>query len=30
MPYSASGRKLIKAGAVFDPVKRTLEEWRIG
>jgi hypothetical protein len=30
IPYSASGRKLIKVGAVFDPLKRTLGEWRVG
>jgi hypothetical protein len=28
IPYSASGRKLVKVGAVFDPATRTLGDWR--
>jgi hypothetical protein len=28
IPYSASGRKLVKVGVVFDPATRTLGEWR--
>jgi hypothetical protein len=29
IPYSAGGKKLIKAGVVFDTGARTLGEWRI-
>ncbi|MDR2096357.1 MAG: ATP-binding protein [Treponema sp.] len=29
VPFSAAGRKLVKVGAVFDPVTRTLGEWVI-
>ncbi|MDR3247956.1 MAG: ATP-binding protein [Treponema sp.] len=28
IPYSASGRKLVKVGVVFDSATRTLGEWR--
>jgi hypothetical protein len=29
IPYSADGRRLVKAGVVFDSEKRTLGEWRL-
>jgi hypothetical protein len=29
VPYSAEGRRLVKAGVVFDTKKRTLGEWRV-
>jgi hypothetical protein len=29
IPYSAEGRRLVKAGVVFDSEKRTLGEWRV-
>ncbi|MDR1625480.1 MAG: PD-(D/E)XK nuclease domain-containing protein, partial [Spirochaetia bacterium] len=29
VPYSADGRRLVKAGVVFDPGTRTLGEWLI-
>jgi hypothetical protein len=29
VPYSAEGRKLVKAGVVFDTETRTLGEWRL-
>jgi hypothetical protein len=29
LPYRADGRKLVKAGVVFDTEKRTLGEWQI-
>jgi hypothetical protein len=29
IPYSADGRRLVKAGVVFDSEKRTLGEWRV-
>ncbi|MDR2071069.1 MAG: ATP-binding protein [Treponema sp.] len=28
IPWTASGKKLVKVGAVFDPAARTLGEWR--
>jgi hypothetical protein len=28
VPYSASGKKLVKIGAVFDKETRTLGEWK--
>jgi hypothetical protein len=28
IPYSVSGRKLVKVGVIFDPATRTLGEWR--
>jgi hypothetical protein len=28
IPWSAGGKKLVKVGAVFDPVTRTLGEWK--
>jgi hypothetical protein len=30
VPWSASGKRLVKVGAVFDPATRTLGEWRQG
>jgi hypothetical protein len=30
VPYSASGLKLVKVGAVFDAATRTLGEWKAG
>jgi hypothetical protein len=30
VPYSASGRALVKVGAVFDSASRTLGEWKKG
>jgi hypothetical protein len=30
IPWTASGKKLVKVGAVFDPATRTLGEWRAG
>jgi hypothetical protein len=29
IPYSADGRKLVKAGIVFDTNTRTLGDWRV-
>jgi hypothetical protein len=29
LPYSAEGKRLVKAGVVFDTEKRTLGEWRV-
>jgi hypothetical protein len=29
IPYSAGGKRLVKAGVVFDCEKRTLGEWRV-
>jgi hypothetical protein len=29
IPYTASGKKLFKVGAVFDTEKRNLKEWKI-
>ncbi|MDR3303148.1 MAG: PD-(D/E)XK nuclease domain-containing protein, partial [Treponema sp.] len=29
LPYSASGKKLVKVGAVFDAKTRTLAGWKI-
>jgi hypothetical protein len=29
IPYTADGRRLVKAGVVFDTAKRTLGEWRV-
>jgi hypothetical protein len=29
IPYSAGGRRVVKAGVVFDTRKRTLGEWRV-
>jgi hypothetical protein len=28
VPWSASGKKLVKVGAAFDPATRTLGEWK--
>jgi hypothetical protein len=28
LPYRAGRKKLVKVGAVFDPVKRTIGEWK--
>jgi hypothetical protein len=30
VPWSASGKRLVKVGAVFDPATRTLGEWKLG
>jgi hypothetical protein len=30
IPWTASGKKLVKVGAVFDPSTRTLGEWKLG
>jgi hypothetical protein len=30
IPYTASGRRLVKVGAVFDAATRTLGEWKAG
>jgi hypothetical protein len=30
VPWGASGKKLVKVGAVFDPATRTLGEWKQG
>jgi hypothetical protein len=30
VPWSASGKRLVKVEAVFDPATRTLGEWRQG
>jgi hypothetical protein len=29
IPYSASGKRLVKIGAVFDPATRTIGEWGV-
>jgi hypothetical protein len=29
VPYSASDKKLVKIGAVFDKDTRTLGEWKV-
>jgi type IV secretory pathway protease TraF len=29
VPYTADGRKLVKAGVVFDTEKRAVGEWKI-
>jgi hypothetical protein len=29
VPYEADGRRLVKAGVVFDVEKRTISEWRV-
>jgi hypothetical protein len=30
IPFTAGGKKLVKAGVVFDNEKHTLGEWKIG
>jgi hypothetical protein len=29
IPYTANGKRLVKAGAVFGKESRTLDEWKI-